>query len=109
MLTVQESSRAAILPNNIQLSPEYASEQTVVGDIVFRIVNSPKHGQIRLDAHSAEQQNEIVFGMADITSGRVFYVNDGEEFVSDTVGIQLELVQNGDIREKLQRYSTNST
>lgn len=80
-LVVPEGSRASLEAKHIKVHLDFKKLGIRQSQIMFRIVEQPIHGQIRLDVDPDQEQN--TFSMLDLWHGRVMYIHGGSEEPED--------------------------
>ncbi|XP_041856359.1 chondroitin sulfate proteoglycan 4 [Melanotaenia boesemani] len=80
-LVVQEGGRASLDAKHIKVFLDFKKLGIRQSQIMFRILDQPIRGQIRLDVDQDQEEN--TFSMLDLWHGRVMYVHGGSEEPDD--------------------------
>ncbi|KAK3097473.1 hypothetical protein FSP39_009958 [Pinctada imbricata] len=92
--TVQEGMRKALTKNNIRLKSRYYDSKT----ITFTVVKQPGHGW--LEEAGRRGQRLTTFTFAQLSQGRVYYLHDNSESLSDSFTVRGRVEEEGkDSRE----------
>uniref|UniRef100_A0A671RXT0 Chondroitin sulfate proteoglycan 4-like n=1 Tax=Sinocyclocheilus anshuiensis TaxID=1608454 RepID=A0A671RXT0_9TELE len=80
-LVVPEGGRGSLESKHIKVNLDFKKLGIRQSQIIFRIVEQPVHGQLRLDVD--QEQAEHTFSMLDLWHGRVMYIHGGSEDPQD--------------------------
>ncbi|KAG7489925.1 chondroitin sulfate proteoglycan 4-like [Solea senegalensis] len=80
-LVVQEGGRASLDAKHIKILLDFKKLGIRQSQIMFRIVEQPIRGQMRLDVDPDQEEN--TFSMLDLWHGRVMYIHGGSEEQDD--------------------------
>ncbi|XP_043920356.1 chondroitin sulfate proteoglycan 4-like [Protopterus annectens] len=80
-LVVQEGGRASLDSKHIKLNLDFKKLRLRQSQVIFKIKEQPKHGDLSLDIDPEQEQD--TFSMLDLWHGRVVYVNHGSEDAYD--------------------------
>lgn len=80
-LVVQEGGRASLEAKHIKVFLDFKKLGIRQSQIMFKILEQPIRGQIRLDVDQDQEEN--TFSMLDLWHGRVMYVHGGSEEPDD--------------------------
>lgn len=80
-LVVQEGGRASLEAKHIKVHLDFKKLGIRQSQIMFKVVEQPVHGQVRLDVDPDQEQN--TFSMLDLWHGRVMYIHGGSEEPED--------------------------
>ncbi|XP_063312466.1 chondroitin sulfate proteoglycan 4-like [Pelobates fuscus] len=99
-LIVQEGGRAALLSKHIKLQLDFKKLGLRQSQIVFRIVEHPLHGQLKMDIPS--QQEKDMFTMLDLWHGRITYIHDSSEGTGDHFSFSISTTSKNEMPSYLQ-------
>ncbi|KAK0425800.1 hypothetical protein QR680_009393 [Steinernema hermaphroditum] len=85
-LEVDEGGRVALQWRNLYVFPEHNRFRIANSDIVFRVVEAPRFGDLLVNGSSVD-----VFSYEHVIFKRLFYVHDGSETLEDSFDFQLEI------------------
>ncbi|XP_030047792.1 chondroitin sulfate proteoglycan 4 [Microcaecilia unicolor] len=80
-LVLPEGGSAPLESKHIKLNLEYKQLGIRQSQVVFKILKQPRHGNLKLEVEDGVQKN--TFSLLDLWHGRVLYVHDGSENMSD--------------------------
>ncbi|XP_029433154.1 chondroitin sulfate proteoglycan 4-like [Rhinatrema bivittatum] len=80
-LVLPEGGRASLESKHIKLNLEYKKIGIRQSQVVFKILEQPRHGYLRLEVEEGMEKN--TFTMLDLWHGRVLYIHDGSENMCD--------------------------
>uniref|UniRef100_A0A674NHX7 Chondroitin sulfate proteoglycan 4ba n=1 Tax=Takifugu rubripes TaxID=31033 RepID=A0A674NHX7_TAKRU len=80
-LVVQEGGRASLEAKHVKVHLDFKKLGIRQSQIMFKVVEQPVHGQVRLDVDPDQEQN--TFSMLDLWHGRVMYIHGGSEEPED--------------------------
>lgn len=80
-LFVQEGGRASLEAKHVKVHLDFKKLGIRQSQIMFRVVEQPIHGQLRLDVDPDQEEN--TFSMLDLWHGRVMYIHGGSEEPED--------------------------
>lgn len=80
-LVVQEGGRAPLEAKHVKVHLDFKELGIRQSQIMFKVVEQPVHGQVRLDVDPDQEQN--TFSMLDLWHGRVMYIHGGSEEPED--------------------------
>lgn len=80
-LVVQEGGRASLEAKHVKVHLDFKKLGIRHSQIMFKVVEQPVQGQIRLDVDPDQEEN--TFSMLDLWHGRVMYIHGGSEEPGD--------------------------
>lgn len=80
-LVVPEGGRASLEAKHVKVHLDFKKLGIRQSQIMFKVVEHPIHGQIRLDVDPEQEEN--TFSMLDLWHGRVMYIHGGSEEPED--------------------------
>nr|XP_033787281.1 chondroitin sulfate proteoglycan 4-like isoform X2 [Geotrypetes seraphini] len=79
-LVLPEGGSAPLESKHVKLNLEYKQLGIRQSQVVFKILEQPRHGNLKLEV---EEGIENTFSLLDLWLGRILYVHDGSENMSD--------------------------
>ncbi|XP_068105503.1 chondroitin sulfate proteoglycan 4-like isoform X3 [Hyperolius riggenbachi] len=109
-LVVQEGGRGTLQSKHIKLNLNFKELGIRQSQIVFKIVEYPKHGQLKFNI--SVQQEKGTFTMLDLWHGRITYTHDGSEGSGDHLSFSVTTTSKNEMPSYLRGeklYALNIT
>lgn len=101
-MQLNEGSKVFLTPNHISVVVEYAQYDVSESDVVLKVLQSPRHGTLHIDA-STLHPDPTMFTVQDLHNRKVSYIHDGLEDRVDSIALELEFVGRTELPAILQR------
>lgn len=90
-VVVREGNSIPLTSHNIAILIDYARLRIRDTAITFHVIQSPRNGELQVLTGEQLQRPSSTFTLADLKAGKITYVHDGSDTVSDSIGLELTL------------------